>query len=245
MYFVDESGSIPTFKSRKWKNRYFVIAFVHTNDYTQLKRVYKRYLGNAKKYYPQYIDSNGELKGSVAPPFIKEYLITRLLDKTDINIGYIVADNWNTRESFREIPERSYNYLVKLLLNSHNLGSQDKQRLVLKVDNRNSAIRSLKSLEEYLFQELVLHENKTNYVDVEYCESKNNYGVQVADLFANTIKQYYGFQTAPFPNYHTITSSIDLVNPDITTGLYNLFRARLFYNQVFPLQRSHAGVVLV
>ncbi|MDC0761712.1 DUF3800 domain-containing protein [Brevibacillus sp. AG] len=245
MYFVDESGSIPTFKSTKWKNRYFVIAFVHTNNYTRLKRVYKQYLGNVKKYYPEYIEPSGELKGSAAPPFIKEYLITRLLDKTDINIGYIVADNWNTKDAFREVPERSYNYLVKLLLMSHSFGAQDRAMLTLKVDNRNSAIKSLNSLEDYLYQELVLGEGRTGKVDVEFCLSENNYGVQVADLFANTIMQYHKYKTKSFPNYEAIHGPIDEVNPDIVSNLYNLMSKRLFYSQLFPVQRSNVGVALV
>lgn len=244
MYFIDESGSIPTFRSRKWKNRYFVIAFVHTNDYQQLKKIYKQYLGNVKKYFPQYIEQTGELKGSSAPPFIKEYLITRLLDKTDINIGYIIADNWSTKDVFRQIPERSYNYLVKLVLNSHVMGSQDKAMLTLKVDNRNSAIKSLNSLEEYLYQELVLGEEKTYGVDVEFCLSQNNYGVQVADLFANTILQYYRYHTIKFPRYDTITERIDIPNPNVISQLYSLFEQRIFFRQKFPGHRSIVGVAL-
>lgn len=54
MYFVDESGSIPTFKSKKWRNRYFVLAFVHTNNPQQVKKVHKKSLLNVKKYYPDY-----------------------------------------------------------------------------------------------------------------------------------------------------------------------------------------------
>ncbi|MFB9278335.1 DUF3800 domain-containing protein [Cohnella cellulosilytica] len=244
MYYIDESGSIPTFKSRKWKNRYFVISFIHTNNSEHLKRVHKKSILNLRKYHEYLFNETGELKGAEAPPFAKEYLISRLISKTDISIGYIVVDNWHVKDSFRQVPGRSFNYLVKLLFMSHTLGSTDKSLLCIKSDNRNTALKSLKSLEEYLFQELVLGEEITYGVDVEYCDSSRNYNVQVADLIANTIFQYYRFKHIPFPQHDTITEEIDIPNPEVSLYLYNLFKERIFYCQVFPGRQSPVGVQL-
>lgn len=244
MYFINESGSIPTFKSRKWKNRYFVIAFVHTNNPVKLEKVHRKSLFNLNKYHPHIFSESGELKGSNAPPFAKDYLLRRLFQKTDISIGYIVVDNWNIKDSFREVPSRSFNYLVKMMFTSHTLGASDRSLLSLKSDNRNTAIKSLKSLEEYLFQELVLGEEVTYGVDIEYCESSENINIQVADLMANTIHQYYKFCRFSFPNHHDIQGDIDFPNPDVVSYLYGLIKPRLFYNQVFPGKSTPSNVAL-
>jgi hypothetical protein len=244
VYYIDESGSIPTFRSKKWANRYFVISFVHTKNANHLERVFSDSLRSVYKYYPEYFADTSELKGSAAPPFVKEYLLRRILRKTDIKIGYIIADNWNIQNSFRQIPSRSFNYLIKLVMMSHALSASDRAFLNLKIDNRNSAVESLKSLEEYLFQELVLGEEITNKVHVEYCDSCNNSNIQVADLVANTVMQYYRYRFFKFPRHNEIEVGLNVPCPESAEHLYNLMKPKMFFTQMFPGRRPIVGVAL-
>jgi len=243
VYYVDESGSIPSFKSKKWKNRYFLIAFVHTEDKEGLKKVHNRSLKNVRKYYPHLFDENNELKASVAPPFIKEYLLRRIIDKTDAHFGYMIVDNWNIKERFRKYKSRSFNYLIKLVMISHDLCDNCSNYLVLNIDNRNSKITSLSELEGHLFDELVLSRYLTNDINVNYLQSHETTNVQVADLIANTIYQYYRYKGVKF-KINNLTKGSDDHCPQSYKHLFRLIQDRFFFYQEFPFGRSKNNVTL-
>jgi hypothetical protein len=135
---------------------------------------------------------------------------------------------------------------MKLVLSSHRFGAADRIHLQLKLDNRNSSVKSLKSLEDYLHQELILSSPKTNKVSVEYIESANNYNIQAADLLANTIFQYYRYRYIDFHRHDEITEYIDSPCPEVHSYLYNqLVRRKLFFHQEFPGSRSRTPISLV
>lgn len=243
LYYVDESGSIPSFRSNKWKNRYFLIAFVHTENIGILKRVHNRSLSNVRKHYPDLFDENNELKASVTPPFIKEYLIRRLLTKTDVQFGYILVDNWNIRDQFRRYKSRSFNYLIKLAMISHEYCDECINHLRLNIDNRNSKITNLDALESHLYDVLVLEKELTDEVSVKYLESHENTNIQVADLIANTIYQYYRYRNIKF-RLNELDETKNIHCPQSYKYLYNMLRQRLFYYQEFPGGRSKQNTTL-
>lgn len=242
MFFIDESGSIPTFISNKWKNRYFVMAFIQTENPKKLKNTYKYAIRNLKKYYPDFfanIDNPNELKGADAHPFMKEYIFRNLIAKTDMKIAHMIVDTWNIEESFRENPCRSFNYLTKVLLCSCYLTHSECVHLELKIDNRNSAIKSLKSLEDYLFNELVLGKSANHAsidirkVSVEYLDSCTDRGIQIADMVANTLYKYFRYKSAPFPDYrHVDVNSGE--SPEVLEYLFNLLLPRIKLPFVYP-----------
>lgn len=233
---------MPTFFSKKWKHRYFVIAFVQTDNPRKVQNVYSHSLDNLKRKHPEFFRSArnpNELKGSEAAPFIKEYIFRNLLAKTDIRISHMVVDNWNIEERFRQDPIRSFNYLIKIVLKGFPLSVHDCQHLQLFIDNRNTAIKSLKSLEDYLFSEFVVGQHihgaplPVRNVSARYLDSSKNRGIQIADMVANTIYKRYRYMTAPF-DYANLTVNSTLECPETNEYLYGLLKPRIQQDYVFP-----------
>lgn len=239
MFFIDESGSIPKNIIRKHDKRYFLIGFVHTLNPKKLKNTYRRAISDLKKYYPNHFNSvcedPNEMKGSEALPFMKDYILRKLIKNTDIKIAHMVVDNWYIKNVFRDDAERSFNYLVKIIIENFPLEKNDKSFLDLKIDNRNSQVRSLKSLEDYLYQELILGKGMIDKVRVEYCDSKYNINIQVADMITHTIYQSSRYSTIPFPKYSEIDGVLDYTHPDTPKNLYNIIRPRIVLPYRFPL----------
>jgi hypothetical protein len=224
MFFIDESGSIPKYYSKKRRNRYFVISFVHTDDPNRIKNVYNRTLRKLKREFPDFfkgLTNPNEPKGSEYYPFMKLFIVGELFRLTDIKLAHMVVDNTQIEERFRVSPARSFNYLVKLVINQFPLTFNDKRRLELHIDNRNTAIQNLSELEGYLFKELVLHENRVKDVSVKYHDSKYSRPVQVADVFANIYYQRFRYMGYGFPDYKKIKSDCSLMHPYTMEFVYD------------------------
>ena len=61
------------------------------------------------------------MKGSECPPFMKHYIFSKLINNTDIKIGYMCVNTWEILDRFRTRPERSFNYLVKIIAKTFRL----------------------------------------------------------------------------------------------------------------------------
>jgi hypothetical protein len=238
VFFVDESGSIPGRLIMDENHKFFIIAFVHTDNPKKLKNTYKRAISTLKKKFPEVFlncsDPN-EMKGSECPPFMKYFIFNKLVSNTDIKIGYMCVNTWGILDRFRDYPERSFNYLVKVITKNFPLSPYEFNGLQYYIDNRNSSIPSLKSLEDYLYSQLVLDEQYISGVSVEYVDSKNFINVQVADMVANTIYQYYRYKDTPFPNYNEINKASRLTHYSTVTYLYNLLSPKIVTPFHFPL----------
>lgn len=248
MFFIDESGIIPKQcpDPHNEREHYFVIAFIQTENPQKLKTVYRRILRTMRKYYPTFFDnqvSHLEVKGSNLPAFMKEYILKELIQKTDIKIAHMVVDNRKIVDRFRMDVTRSFNYLIKLILENIPLYVSERECLQLFVDNRNTAIHSLSELEGYLFNELVLDKAITSDVHVNYMDSKNNVGIQIADIFANLFYQRYRYIERDFPRYSE-TSTIKQrakIHPYSAEYIYQflLDSGRLVTPYIHPYSEIH------
>lgn len=181
-----------------------------------------------------------ECKASEMLPFMKAYILEKLISVTDIKLGYMVVNNTEIQQKFREKPGRSFNYLVKIVMENFSLSTEDISNLVLNIDNRNTALEGLTELEGYLYNELVLNKGIVNSVNVNYLESCDHYNVQVADLIANVIYQKYRYDGIPFPNYNNITYDIDKVHPYTAEYLHQIIRPRIIVPYDYPPSRNPA-----
>lgn len=241
LFFIDESGSIPKVLDRRYKHKYFVITFVHTDDHSRLENTYKHAILDLKRHHSNFfsaLPNPNELKGSETPPFMKQYIIEKLLDKTDIRIAHMVVDNWEIEQRFRNIPGRSFNFLVKLIMENFSMAANDLSRLVLKVDNRNTALEGLQELEGYLYGELVLNSGMISNVSVSYLESKHNRGIQIADMISHIIYQRFRYKTMTFPKYSDITTEIDYMHPYSYEHLYQMIKPRISTPFVYPVKSN-------
>lgn len=237
LFYIDESGSIPKFYPKKYKNRFFVIAFVHTDNPKKLKNTYKRAISRLRKDFPDFFDSlpnPKELKGSETPPFMKLFIFQKLFKSTDIRIGHMVVFNQKIDQRFRENPARSFNYLVSIIMKNFPLSDEDRKLLNLQIDNRNAALPSLKELEGYLFPDLVLEKQITKKVNVDYLLSDQSINIQVADMVANTIYQYYRSIGCPFPQFDQVNENTNQVYFEGCNYLYEFLEQRICTPYVFP-----------
>ncbi|KAA9291515.1 DUF3800 domain-containing protein [Aerococcus urinae] len=185
--FVDESGMITT--DRKKNSRYFVMAFAETADQKQVRSVFRQ---AKKEYLDQHPESNldihQEIKGSMMPNGMKAAVFDALTKETDLTFHYLVIDNFQLYDNLLRIPALTFNYFIGLAVGAIVHSHQDRQeKLYLMIDNRNQAIQSLNSLEEYLQIKFTIEKRRLADVQVEYQDSKERDMIQVADIFANTV----------------------------------------------------------
>lgn len=241
MFYIDESGSIPKTLDKRYKHKYFVITFVHTDNPSKLENTYKHAIQTLRKKHAAFFASlpnPNELKGSEAHPFMKKFIIEQLIAKTDFKVGHMVVDNWEIDQRFRNIPGRSFNFLVKIIMENFSMTANDLNKLTLKIDNRNTALEGLQELEGYLYGELVLNTGVVNDVSVKYLESKHNSGIQVADMMSHIIYQRFRYKTLPFPKYADLKQENDLMHPYTYEYLYQLIRNRITTPFVYPVKQS-------
>lgn len=241
MFYIDESGSIPKALDRRWKHRYFVISFIHTSDPKRLKNTYKNSIRTLREKYSTFfaaLPNPKELKGSEMLPHMKLYIIKRLKNLTDIRIAHMVVDNWSIDQRFRDMPGRSFNYLVELIVQNFSLTMADKEKLIINIDNRNVALEGLTELEGYLYHQMVLKDETIKAVEVNYLESSENYNIQVADMISHTIYQRFRYKTMSFPNYGTLQQGDEFYHPFTFEYLYNLLKPEIIVPFVFPPRRE-------
>lgn len=239
MFFIDESGSMPKYLDTRYKYRYFIIGFVHTSDPRHLKQTYKRAIRNLRRKYPDFysgLKNPNECKASEMLPFMKEYILNKLVNTTDIKIAFMTVNNMEIDQRFRENPGRSFNYLIKIILENFPLTPGDIDNLQLNIDNRNTALDGLSELEGYLYNVLVLEKDIVRDVNVNYLESCDNYNIQVADLIANVIYQRFRYKTLPFPAYSEITEGFDRLHPYTFEYLYNIIKPKCTIPFVYPVK---------
>lgn len=184
--YIDESGSITKYFDNP-NNRYFVIAILETDDpyhvIRQWKRAKKKYLKDNPKCS---LSIKDEIKGSEMPYKMKEKIFDTIRTKTDAKFHFMIVDNKNLRESLLEQPSLSFNYFISLMLKRLSI-SKSSDDLFMLIDERNQAVNSLNSLEEYIKVKHTIETNDFKTVKLKYKDSSGKDLIQLADIFANTI----------------------------------------------------------
>lgn len=189
MLFIDESGSIT--KSSDPKKRYFIISMVETERPLHVRRNFYKFKTDYLKHHSSLkaFDPKLEMKGSEMPIKMKKYILSKLIESTDVSFHYVVIDNWHLADSFHRDVELCFNYVIgrylKRFLDKYFDTSYD---LKMVLDERNCTVKSLNSLRDYLKIELCLNSSIINDVkECQYADSKKYAVLQVADVFANLV----------------------------------------------------------
>lgn len=185
--YVDEAGSI-TKKHKSMGNRYFVISLIKTDDPYNVIRQYRR----AKKGYitenPNCgFDIKNEIKGSEMPYGMKKRIFENLSEKTDLTFHFVVIDNSKIMENLLEQSSLAFNYFLGIMIQKIHKYRNSDEELFMLIDERNQAVESLNSLQEYLTIELTLRKNYFSKVKTKYKSSDVKDLIQISDLFANTV----------------------------------------------------------
>lgn len=182
---LDESGAMHL------KNeRYFVIAGFMTKELHKVTSLHKRIEEVVKKRKNIPITKKIELKSSKINDSQQALFLNGLYELSDIILIAIVIDKDNLSK-FGASENVAYNFFVKNLLKylfKCNIPILQTNEIELRVDNRNTSVKTLKDLETFLQWEFELMDLE---VKVKYLDSKDNRDVQMADYVANLIWKKY------------------------------------------------------
>lgn len=185
---LDESGAMHL------KNeRYFVVAGFVTDDIQKVNSIHKRIekVVKLKKNIP--INKKVELKSSKINLSQQALFLNGLYEVKDVIPVAIVVDKENLSK-FGASENVAYNFfvknLIKYLFNS-NIDLLKTRTIELRVDNRNTSVKTLKDLETFLTWEF---EMKELNLKVRYLDSKDNRDVQMADYVANLFWKKYNLK---------------------------------------------------
>lgn len=182
--FCDESGQLHSNSNK----RFFVIGgfYGFPTETKIIKTKYSRALKKIK--IKRKISKSVELKTHVMTDDEKIYLFNSIQHLNQFHGFALVLDK---KSLHKKVEKESifFNYLIMILMDSIIIPSvyEYKKNLDIMInlypDNRNTSIFSLKSLEDYLNTHYYFDRY---YFKVRYCDSVNNYNIQIADLIANT-----------------------------------------------------------
>ncbi|WP_404997554.1 DUF3800 domain-containing protein [Enterococcus gallinarum] len=185
--FVDESGCITT--SKYSGTRFFVIAFLETDEPYNVIRQFRKAKAKYIKNHNTDFDIKDEIKGSEMPYGMKKTIFESLAEKTDVKFHFKIIDNFNIIDSLKSNTALAFNYFTYLTLNNIHKISTSSSKNIMKImlDDRNTAIESLNSLEDYLQIKFMIETSTLNELKTSYKDSKSKDLIQVVDLFANTV----------------------------------------------------------
>lgn len=182
---LDESGAMHL------KNeRYFVIAGFMTRELHKVTSANKRIEEIVKQRKNIPIEQKVELKSSKINDSQQALFLNELYDLSGVVPIAIIIDKENLSK-FGASENVAYNFFVKNLLKylfKCNIPILKTNEIELRVDNRNTSVKTLKDLETFLQWEFELMDLE---VKVRYLDSKDNRDVQMADYVANLLWKKY------------------------------------------------------
>lgn len=182
---LDESGAMHL------KNeRYFVIAGFMTRELHKVTSAHKRVEEIVKERKNIPINKKIELKSSKINSSQQALFLNELYNLSSIIPIAIIVDKDNLSK-FGASENVAYNFFVKNLLKylfKCNIPMLQTNEIELRVDNRNTSVKTLKDLETFLQWEFELMDLD---VKVKYLDSKDNSDVQMADYVANLVWRKY------------------------------------------------------
>ena len=163
-----------------------------------------------------------EIKGSELSEKRKSKIYSDLRTTSVISeLGIIVVDTLKVEDKFKINAARAFNYLLKLFLMNYMKSATKKSdctKLMLYIDERNIATKSVYTLKEYLNTELVMAEAifKEDF-EVNYCDSKNQPLIQLADYIANTTLRFF------HNNNDEVSANMDILKQNMTNHNFFMF----------------------
>ena len=182
---LDESGAM-----HLKDERYFVIAGFVTRELHKVVSAHKKIEGIVKKIKNIPLTQKVELKSSKINARQQALFLNELYSLAGVIPIAIVIDKDNLSK-FGASENVAYNFFVKNLLKylfKCDIPILKTNNLELRLDNRNTSVKTLKDLETFLQWEFELMNLE---VKVKYLDSKDNRDVQMADYIANLIWKKY------------------------------------------------------
>lgn len=182
---LDESGAM-----HLKDERYFIIAGFMTRELHKVTSTHKKIERIVKQRKNIPISKKVELKSSKITVSQQALFLNELYSIPGVIPIAIVVDKENLSK-FGASENVAYNFFVKTLLKylfKCDIPLLQTNEIELRVDNRNTSVKTLKDLETFLQWEFELMNLE---VKVKYLDSKDNRDVQMADYIANLIWKKY------------------------------------------------------
>ena len=170
--------------------RFFVIAGFMTCELHKVTSAHKKIERIVKKIKNIPLNSKIELKSSKINDSQQALFLNELYRISSVIPIAIIIDKDNLSK-FGASENVAYNFFVKNLLKylfNCNITLLNTKNIELRVDNRNTSVKTLKDLETFLQWEFELIDLEVN---VKYLDSKDNRDVQMADYVANLFWKHY------------------------------------------------------
>lgn len=185
-YYVDESGSM-VLDHKGLEN--FIIAVVKIRDKKKVKKIFDRlYVQHKNDYFVKSSNNKFEIHTNKLYRNKKLALADYFCRAGLIEVFFIkVSNDLIIENDFYSNKARAFNYLLDIFfryqITKENIPANSNHTLF--IDNRNVAVQSLKSLEDYLNVSLKLERRLAKNFLVNYVDSANVPFVQIADFFSN------------------------------------------------------------
>ena len=219
---LDESGAMHL------KNeRYFIIAGFITNNLHKVKSAHKKIEKIIKERKGIDLSLKVELKSSKIKENQQAIFLNELYSLKGIIPIAIIVDKENLT-NFNASENVAYNFFVKTLIKyllKSRISVMNTNEIELRLDNRNTSVKTLKDLETFLIWEF---DNKINF-HVNYLDSRINRDIQMADYVANSLWKEYNLNNNKLKeminNHHIFLSKFPIdyfgVNPSKKEMLKN------------------------
>lgn len=175
-------------------HEYFIISVLYVQNRCFIEDVFKKARLKAINKIPELrevLQKTGEIKGLKEK--LKGSVYKKIFEKCSQELGLdlIVMDNKDFENSFRQISQRAFNYIIRKYLDAA-AGSggeyADCGNIELFIDETKTQTKSKFILEEYLNTELNLFKKLCpGSVQVNYCCPRDALCLQLSDYIANTL----------------------------------------------------------
>lgn len=188
--FLDEAGDLGFDFSKSHTTKFFVVTLLVAPDDLPLRRAVARTLKNKvnKGRKTKGAKRIRELKGSHTSPAVKRYF-WRQLEGADFGLYTLALNKERVSEPLRQVPERLYNYLARLLVEQCPLAEVTDQ--VILTFDRSKAKAEQADFNEYLTRQIGAFLPPHVPLHIFHLRSEESAGVQAADLFCWGIFRKY------------------------------------------------------
>lgn len=176
--YLDESGDLG-FNFEKGSSKYFVVCFYQTDIcekilQKQIKIAKQRTIKKSK-------NRSQEVKGSSSKFRTKELLFRRIrLVDPSFRVCGIVVNKEKVYVGLRDNPNKLYNWICKKLMEFCN-----EENFELIIDKKDKKVSLIHDINMYLEREF------PKMIQVNHQSSDQNPGLQIVDIFSNTIFKFY------------------------------------------------------
>lgn len=190
--YIGQSGQIADGMCEN--QEYFIASLLFVYNKSFVEDVFKKARLKAVGRIPELrnvLRKTNEIKGLKEK--LKGPVYKKVFEKCgqDLALDVLVMDNQELENSFRQISQRAFNYIIRKYLDcviKNNGGYGDCRNIELFVDETKTQTKSKFVLEEYLNTELNLFKKLcSGSVQVNYCGSREHLCLQLSDYIANTV----------------------------------------------------------